>query len=341
MGKKEKNYSGIIERITRDISDGLLLFDLEGRLVYINPSAEELLDDPNLREGFNCRDYLDQEDSCTNAGFYKYLIESIEDKESTHSGTVTYTYADGSEHYFQVKSSFVFSEDGTEQYGVILQFTDVTETHNTQIKYRDAVIVLVAMIVLLSAWCIVYALWDYLHHPIRRSAMTLIIELIGTAGALLALKFTSLTVHDLGLGKGTDLKKTMINDGTVTAVMLAVMIAVKLIVYPDEPLFYWSRWTTACTLYPLTVIAQELLSRGVAQSCLILALPDETPEVIPIVISSLFFGALHLHKGLMFMLGATLLLSVFGFIYNRQKTIWGLCIPHYFLGLSLTVIWAF
>ena len=43
--------------------------------------------------------------------------------------------------------------------------------------------------------------------------------------------------------------------------------------------------------------------------------------------------------GLGFMIGSFLLLSVFGVIYERQKTIWGLCIPHYFLGLSLKLIW--
>ena len=341
MENEENKAAGIVERITRDISDGLIMIDLSGNVVYVNPSAEELLDDPDLKEGFDVSNYLDQVGSCPNEEFYRYVLDSVRDKEVTHSGTVTYVCSDGSERYFQVKSSFVFSEDGTEQYGVILQFTDVTESRSTQIKYRDAVTVLVAMIVVLSAWCIVYSLWDYLGHPVSKSAMTVIIEALGAAGTLLLLRSTSLTVHDLGLGKGTDLKKSLINDSTTTAVILLVMIAAKHFLMPDEPLFYWSRWSVSCTMYPLTVIVQELLTRGVAQSCLILALPDGTPEIIPIVISSLFFGALHLHKGLMFMVGAVLLLSVFGFIYNRQKTIWGLCIPHYVLGLSLTIIWAF
>ena len=78
---------------------------------------------------------------------------------------------------------------------------------------------------------------------------------------------------------------------------------------------------------------------GVQTTCFISPIFPGLTDVVAIIISSLYFGALHLHKGLAFMIGATLLLSVFGFIYSRQGTIWGLCIPHYFLGLSLTVIW--
>ena len=53
----------------------------------------------------------------------------------------------------------------------------------------------------------------------------------------------------------------------------------------------------------------------------------------------MFFSALHIHLGLGFMAGSFLLLSVFGILYERQKTIWGLCIPHFLLGLSLKLIW--
>ena len=131
------------------------------------------------------------------------------------------------------------------------------------------------------------------------------------------LKYTSLTVHDLGLGKGTDLKKTIITDGFLTAVILLAMILVKLfiqrirpdIIAPDAPLFYWNNWELSSTLYPITVFAQELMTRGAAQGCLSMVLPEKTPNWVPIIISSLFFGAMHIHKDLIFMIGAMILLS--------------------------------
>jgi len=103
-------------------------------------------------------------------------------------------------------------------------------------------------------------------------------------------------------------------------------------------LFDFSNWGIEQTLYPITVVAQELLTRGAAQSSLTIALPDKTPAIIPIIISSLFFGALHIHKGLIYMIGAMILLCFFGLLYNKQKTIWGLCISHYILGLSIAIM---
>ena len=52
--------------------------------------------------------------------------------------------------------------------------------------------------------------------------------------------------------------------------------------------------------------------------------------------SSLLFGALHIHRGFIYMLAATVLLGIFGVLYRKQNSIWGLCIPHFVLG---EIIW--
>ena len=38
----------------------------------------------------------------------------------------------------------------------------------------------------------------------------------------------------------------------------------------------------------------------------------------------------------MYMIAATALLSLFGILYRRQNSIWGLCIPHFVLG---EIVW--
>ena len=43
--------------------------------------------------------------------------------------------------------------------------------------------------------------------------------------------------------------------------------------------------------------------------------------------------ALNMHDNVSF-----ILLSVFGLIYRKQKTIWGLCIPHFVLGTAIVVL---
>ena len=339
----------LIQRITRDITDGLLLVDLNGTIKYINPQGKEILNDPDIKEGIKFAQLMKADRSGLNDEFYQYLLDSIYDKKETHSGALTYRYNDGNIRYFNVKSSFVFSDDEKQKLGVILQFSDVTKARKMRIRYSDAVKVLVAMIIVLSVNNIIVKIWDTLDQPLDASYITLMIEIVGVIGTLMMLKHTSLTVHDLGLGKGTNLKKTLIIDAGFTLLILAFMIAVKLIIQrvrpdiiaADAPLFHWKNWELSSTLYPLTVFAQELMTRGAAQGCLTMVLPEKTPGWVPITVSSLFFGALHIHKDLVFMIGAMILLSIFGFIYNKQKTIWGLCIPHYILGLSIAILWGF
>ena len=68
-------------------------------------------------------------------------------------------------------------------------------------------------------------------------------------------------------------------------------------------------------------------------------LPDSYPPAVANIIASLVFGAVHIHKGIVYMVGAALLLSFFGILYSKQKTIWGLCIPHLVLSWSLRILW--
>lgn len=334
------------QRIARDISDGLLLVSLSGTVEYINVRGKQILNNPGLKEGVRYADFMLSDDSGLNDAFHEYVLNSIYDKEKTHDGTLTYRYPDGSFRYLQMKSSYAFSENGQEAYGVILQFSDVTEYHKLQQKYQDAVKILVAIIVLMALWNIAVALWSHLNRPISDAAMTFIIEVIGVIGTVFALKFTSLTIQDFGMGKGVNLRRSLLVDSILTVAVIVLLIALKLILRsvrpdsfpPDAPLIKWGPWGLERILYPITVVAQEILTRGAAQGSLQMVLPDKTPVIIPILISSLFFAAIHIHKGLFLMIGAFLLLSVFGLIYNKQKTVWGLCIPHYFLGIFVYML---
>ena len=113
------------------------------------------------------------------------------------------------------------------------------------------------------------------------------------------------------------------------------------VVSPDEPLFYWNVLRPIDLLYIPNVVLQEFLVRGVTQGSIERILPENYSPAVSIIVSSLFFGSIHIHKGIVYMVGAALLLAFFGALYKKQKTIWGLCIPHLFLSWSLRVIWGF
>ena len=67
-------------------------------------------------------------------------------------------------------------------------------------------------------------------------------------------------------------------------------------------------------------------------------IPGQYSEGLSVLLSAVMFGALHVHVGFVYMIGATALLGVLGLIYRRQNTIWGLCIPHYVLGMLLGLL---
>ena len=108
---------------------------------------------------------------------------------------------------------------------------------------------------------------------------------------------------------------------------------------PKAPFFRWNALEPLDLLYIPTVVLQELLVRGVMQGSLERILPDSYPPAVANIIASLVFGAVHIHKGIVYMVGAALLLSFFGILYSKQKTIWGLCIPHLVLSWSLRILW--
>lgn len=340
---KQQNF---FDRITRDISDGLIFVDIHGTIQYVNPSAKKLLGSSSLKEGEKITSFIQEDIRQANDDFLQYILDCIYAKETTHSGAVKYIQTDGTTRWFRMQASYAYDEEGLHKTGVILQFTDITEYRKGKQKYSDAILVLIFMIAIMAIWNYLYVIWNQLGRPLSSSVLSFTIELIGLVGTILALHYTSITLSDFGLGFH-NIKKSIRFNVILTFAILMGMIFAKLfiqrffpnIISPNQPLFDWKAVTLSTYLYPFSVVLQEFLTRGAAQGCLERVLPDDSPPTISIIVSSLFFGALHVHKGLAFMVGAAILLSFFGILYKRQGTIWGLCIPHFFLGLSLTILW--
>lgn len=82
-------------------------------------------------------------------------------------------------------------------------------------------------------------------------------------------------------------------------------------------------------MYPLSVLLQEILSQSIIRECLMRILKGENSHIYAILLSSMLFTALHIHRGFGFMVGSLLLCYGIGALYRKQRTIWGLCITHY------------
>lgn len=58
-----------------------------------------------------------------------------------------------------------------------------------------------------------------------------------------------------------------------------------------------------------------------------------------IILSSLIFAAMHMHLGFLFMLGAAILASLEGILYEKQQSILGVWIVHWVFGVCGTMLW--
>lgn len=175
--------------------------------------------------------------------------------------------------------------------------------------------------------------------------MSLMIEGISIIMFIIILKTTSFSIRDIGL-KVVNIKKTFVPDIAITVAVSVLLVIGKIGILRISPGFFpegapfwdWSVGTFADVIYPLTVVLQEFLARGVMQENLNRIFTGKYAGLLSIVVSALVFGVLHIAYGLPYMLAASLLLGVMGIFYHKQGNIWGLCIIHYVLGEVATFL---
>lgn len=180
----------------------------------------------------------------------------------------------------------------------------------------------------LSIWVLLVKLWELYGEPLATKHMTVGVELIAIIMLVIILSQTSLRIQDMGVTK-KNLKPALLRAFIICAVFTGVMIGYKTLSQPGETLFDWSKpdWR-----YAMTAVLQEFLSRGFLLTCLINIYESKARVHLAVIVSSLLFTTLHLYMGFFFMLGAGLLSVLLGYVYVKDRNIWGVSIIHFTLG---------
>lgn len=87
-----------------------------------------------------------------------------------------------------------------------------------------------------------------------------------------------------------------------------------------------ARW-----FYPISVLVQELLIKAVVQHN-IGTMNEKISKHFTVWVTSLFFGILHMAFPMYFLLGAVFLCALTGYMYERDKNIWGTVLIHFVVG---------
>ncbi len=337
----------MIPRILRDVSDGVLVLDKQGTVLFLNPQGEKLLGFGPDAVGRKYAAIMLAKNQKGNDSFHQFLLDSLYDEENVHKGEIVYTQADGTKIHLRMTTSFLFDESGTVYEGVVIQFSDVTELVRLRVKQSDSSTVFVLSILYVCSWVFVCVFWELFGRPISEHFLTWGVQLLGVGVFFIALKKTSFTIQDIGLGFKNILPAIKV-DSIIAAAGVVLLIGLKYLIVTFVPGFFpegtpffnfnftWSEW-----IYPVVVVLQEFLTRSVMHENLRRVISGPNKEWMAIVVSSLLFGVLHIYMGVFFMVGAAILLGALGMLYRKQGTIWGLCIPHYVLGTTLTVLGLF
>ncbi len=336
----------IIPRILRDMNDGVLVLDRQGQILFLNEQGRKMLGESQDMTGRNyAATFLEQDLEEENDAFHQFVLDAVYDKEHAHSGEADYKARNEKTRRFSLTSSFLRSEDGEAPIGVVVLFSDVTEIARLNRQRRESSTIFAVLMICVCLYLFLWSLLRYLNAEPPIWVMTLLIEAISIVMFVIILKTTSFSIKDIGL-RITNARGTFLPDILITAAGTALLIFGKIILLRVAPGFFpegapfwdWSVGTPADVIYPLTVILQEFLARGVMQESLNRIFTGKYAVATSIVVSALVFGVLHIAHGLPYMLGATLLLGVLGVFYHKQGNIWGLCIIHYVLGEVATFL---
>ena len=335
----ERAQDTLDTRVLRDFDDGIITFGRDGIIRYINPSASLILGLTENTVGKPYQELFGRE----NESLWELLAQATEEKETSHRGDVLYRRKDGSTVLLNASCICLRDGDGSRQTTYALHFDDITEIDTLRRKRRESSAVFIGTMTGVSVWMYIVALWRLTGETLSQEIMTQFIHLIALIMFFYIRHYTHFTYEEMGL-KIKGIGKAVKTDCLFTVIFAAALFGVKFLLMRTSPDFFpagapfwdWGRMNWSDIAYPVTVVLQEFLSRGVIHENLRRIFVGRHSEGAAIIVSSLIFGALHIHRGFMYMLAATALLSIFGILYRRQNSIWGLCIPHFVLG---EIVW--
>jgi membrane protease YdiL (CAAX protease family) len=171
-------------------------------------------------------------------------------------------------------------------------------------------------------------------------ALLLVIRLIVKSG--LPRQSFGLSLHNW--------KRSALEALAVSAVAIGALSVFKIFLnayYPgnfkERELFNFAYFDYTQITYILVAPLQEFITRGTVQGSLQRLFVGKYSTAMAIVVTSFLFGSLHVATSLNLALAALLTGILWGWMYNRQKSLVGVSISHFLIGnvAGLMGYWAF
>ena len=337
--------SQLIPRILRDIDDSVLALDGRGHIIYMNRQCQALLDLDDSALGRTYAEVFFGEEKKENDSFHQLVVDAVYKKEQTHVGAVTFTDKNNRKKHLRLTSSFLKNEEEQESGGVVLVLSDITETEVLRKKRYDSTVLFSCVIACVCLYLILLATLDFMKISVPTAVLTQVIDAVVFVGSIVLYKKTDFTFDELGL-KIRDVKGTLFSSLGVSALFIALLSVVKLILLKtvpgffaaDAPFWNWNLGLYNWTSYLFTCVVQEFLARSMIYGSIKKMFDGKHSVAAAIILSSLLFGAVHLAHGFVYMMCAIILLGSLGGLYEKHRNIWGVALIHYVLGEAATCL---
>ena len=207
-----------------------------------------------------------------------------------------------------------------------------------RINQREANAMILYLLCAVAAQCIGVKILQMMMGDVPGYLTSRMMEGIGLVLLFVFCRFTPFRIYRTGFfASRAEIRRTLIRCGCICiGIILCFVIARLVMSHYDEriksrPWFYpyfsiHMRW-----LYPFTAVLQEFFAKGVIQENL-KRLFGKEHTTLAIFACALTFSVFHIGYSLYFMLGAALLSFVTGFIYEKDRSIWGCVMIHFCLG---------
>ena len=162
--------------------------------------------------------------------------------------------------------------------------------------------------------------------------------------SLLFAAFTKFKIHFECFAPGKErFKKDILVSGIMSAALIVILVIIRLVQNQFDPevaarpwfglyLTTYMRW-----FYPFSAVLQELFVKGIVEDN-ITASCKRYNKHFSVWMTALFFFVLHMGYNLPMMFGAAVLCVVTGYLYEKNKSVWGSILIHFVIGFVPKII---
>lgn len=315
--------------ILRDMSDGVITLDKQGKATNINSAACKILGLEKTEIDSQGLIPLVLREKA-NDDFVQSMLDAL--YSGVQSEQIVDYHCEGNVRKLHVHSTFL-NEEGYEK-KMILVLNDVTEAEKNNRYRKDVVIMLTALLGIISLYLLLYAFLDMLSPAwLTSSRLSYLLMLMSFGGIVVILKSTSFRITFFNKEKvGKEMLWALLIVGLETvALILVKLVLMRFTTFfkPETPFICFTyNPPPQEIIYLLSVLVQELMARSFVQDCLTYIMGEKLAGVANLT-AALLFGALHIQYGFVFMVGAVLLLGLIGMFYHRTHNLIATTLVHF------------